>query len=45
MDDHAHVFDLTPEMALHGFDATQWDVAMEAKVDALNHILVPHPQR
>ena len=45
MDDHARVFDLTLEMALHGFDATQWDAAMQAEVDALNQILVPHPQK
>ena len=48
MDDHAHVFDLTPEMAHHGSHATQWDVAMEAAVDALNQnkiwTLVPWPK-
>ena len=48
MDDHAHVFYLTPEMALHGFDATQWDAVMQAKVDVLNQnkiwTLVAHPK-
>ena len=48
MDDHAHVFYLTTEMALHGFDATQWDAVMQAEVDVLNQnkiwTLVAHPK-
>ena len=48
MDDHDQVFDLTPKKALHGPDATQWEAAMQAKMDALNQnktwTLVPHPK-
>ena len=48
MDDHDQVFDLTPKKALHGPDATQWEAAMQAEMDALcrnkTWTLVPRPK-
>ena len=45
MDDHDQVFDLTPEKALHGPDAMQWEAAMQAEMDALcQNKLVPCPK-